>query len=179
MINMAQQNQDSGRSTGRPQMPKPQEPIINADGKQLRNVVNMISTDIPGNKKLIVGLRMIKGVSFMLANAIMTVSGFDRNEPIGYLSKEDILKIEDVIKHPRKYNIPVWMINRRKDYDTGEDLHVSGANMNYVTENDIKRMKKIRSYKGIRHAAGLPVRGQRTKSKFRKTKSANSKRKKK
>jgi small subunit ribosomal protein S13 len=31
-------------------------------------------------------------------------------------------------------------------------------------------MKKIRSYKGMRHAYGLPVRGQRTKSKFRKNK---------
>ena len=35
-------------------------------------------------------------------------------------------------------------------------------------EFDIKRMKKMRSYKGIRHASGLPVRGQRTKSHFRK-----------
>jgi small subunit ribosomal protein S13 len=176
---MAQPNQTQNRPTGRPQVAPPKEPVVNAEGKQLRNVVNMISTDIPGDKRLIVGLRMIKGVSFMLANAIMTVSSFDRNEQVGFLSKEDILKIEDIIKHPRKYNIPAWMVNRRNDYDTGEDLHISGANLNYVVENDIKRMKKIRSYKGIRHAAGLPVRGQRTKSNFRRTKSSNSKRKKK
>jgi len=162
MITMAQEN--------------PQE---KTQDKQIRNVVNMISTDIPGEKRLIVGLRMIKGVSFMLANAVCVVCGFDKNEPIGYLSKEDVLKIEDIIKHPRKYNLPVFLLNRRNDYDTGEDLHVSGANLNYVIENDIKRQKKIRSYKGMRHAAGLPVRGQRIKSKFRKTKSANSKRKKK
>ena len=156
-----------------------ENPQEKTQDKQIRNVVNMISTDIPGEKRLIVGLRMIKGVSFMLANAVCVVCGFDKNEPIGYLSKEDVLKIEDIIKHPRKYNLPVFLLNRRNDYDTGEDLHVSGANLNYVIENDIKRQKKIRSYKGMRHAAGLPVRGQRIKSKFRKTKSANSKRKKK
>jgi len=34
-------------------------------------------------------------------------------------------------------------------------------------EFDIKRLRKIKSYKGIRHAVGLPVRGQRTKANFR------------
>ena len=42
--------------------------------------------------------------------------------------------------------------------------------MAFTQDNDIKMMKKMRSYKGIRHSLGLPVRGQRTKSNFRKNK---------
>ena len=42
--------------------------------------------------------------------------------------------------------------------------------LSFAEENDIKMMKKIRSYRGVRHGMGLPVRGQRTKSNFRKNK---------
>ena len=45
-------------------------------------------------------------------------------------------------------------------------------------EFDIKRLKKIKSYRGLRHAQGLPVRGQRTRSHFRKKGGAVSVRKK-
>jgi small subunit ribosomal protein S13 len=40
----------------------------------------------------------------------------------------------------------------------------------FTKDNDIKLMRKIKSYKGTRHSAGQPVRGQRTKSNFRKSK---------
>ena len=38
-----------------------------------------------------------------------------------------------------------------------------------ITEIDIKKMIKMKSYKGTRHTSGLPVRGQRTRSHFRKS----------
>ena len=47
---------------------------------------------------------------------------------------------------------------------------MTGTDLELQTEFDIKRMKKIKSYKGVRHSAGQPVRGQRTKSHFRKNK---------
>jgi small subunit ribosomal protein S13 len=62
------------------------------------------------------------------------------------------------------------MLNRRKDMETGEDRHLTTADLKFFNDNDIKMMKKMRSYKGIRHMEGLPVRGQKTKSKFRKNK---------
>ena len=45
-----------------------------------------------------------------------------------------------------------------------------GTNVDFFEENDVKMMKKIKSYKGIRHSLGQPVRGQRTKSNFRRNK---------
>ena len=62
------------------------------------------------------------------------------------------------------------MLNRRKNYDDGKDYHIIGGNLSFAEDNDLKRMKKTRSYKGVRHGLGLPVRGQKTRSNFRKNK---------
>lgn len=149
-----------------------------AEEKSFRRVVNLASTDLDGEKPLIDALRRIKGVSFMFANAILAVSNFDRHQKTGYLTKEEALELAEMIKNPLKYGVPTWMINRQNDYETGEDMHIVGASMKFVVENDIKRLKKIKSYRGMRHAFNLPVRGQNVKSNFRRSKSANSKKKK-
>ena len=65
-------------------------------------------------------------------------------------------------------DVPIYLINRRNDFETGENKHLTTSDLDLKKEFDIKRLRKIKSYKGIRHAAKLPVRGQRTKSHFRK-----------
>ncbi|MBC7111537.1 MAG: 30S ribosomal protein S13, partial [Methanothermobacter sp.] len=96
----------------------------------------------------------------------------------GYLSDEEIERLEEAIKNPAKYNIPSWMINRRNDYETGEDKHLIESDLEMCLREDLNRMRKTRSYKGRRHELGLPVRGQRTKSTFRKGSSVGVRRKK-
>ena len=56
------------------------------------------------------------------------------------------------------------------DFETGEDKHLIGADLELRKEFDIKRLKKIKTYKGYRHGAKLPLRGQRTKGNFRRNK---------
>ena len=128
--------------------------------------VRILDTDIPINKNVYVGLTKIKGISFTLSNAICNYLGIDKFKKIKDLSEEEIEKlnkIEEIIK-----NLPPWLLNRRKDRETGENLHYFGSKLDLTTEFDIRRLKKIKCYKGIRHSLGLPVRGQRTKSHFRK-----------
>jgi small subunit ribosomal protein S13 len=67
-------------------------------------------------------------------------------------------------------DIPSFLKNRQKDFTTGKDEHLFGPDLTLKGEFDIKRLRKIKSYKGIRHTNKLPVRGQRTKSHFRKNK---------
>lgn len=134
---------------------------------ELRQIVRIINADIKGERGLYIALRQVTGVSYSFSNAICIVMGFDKTKKVGSLSLEEIKKIEDVIKNPLKYNIPKFILNRRKDYDTGEDKHLVAGDLKLTTEFDIKRFKKIRSYKGIRHGTGKPVRGQRTKGHFR------------
>ena len=62
-------------------------------------------------------------------------------------------------------------MNRRKDIDTGKNIHIIGSDLSLQKEFDIKRLKKMKCYRGVRHSTGQPVRGQRTRSHFRKNKS--------
>ena len=59
-------------------------------------------------------------------------------------------------------------MNRRKDFETGKDAHYITTDLDMKKEFDVRRLKKIRSYRGLRHALGQPTRGQRTRSHFRK-----------
>jgi len=115
-------------------------------------------------------LNKIKGVGFMFANAVCSLSGIDKNKTTGHLSADETGKLNELLKDPSKYGLPTWLLNRRKDALSGADKHLFGSDLRWQVENDIKLMKKIRSYKGVRHMAGLPVRGQKTKNNFRKKK---------
>jgi len=135
-----------------------------------RHILRIGGVDLTGDKKIVNELRRIKGVSFLFANALCKATGIDKNQKVGYMSDADAAKIEQVLKEPLKFKLPVWMLNRRADPETGENIHKIGADLKFTQENDIRFMKKIRSYKGVRHSLGQPVRGQRTKSNFRKNK---------
>ena len=128
-------------------------------------LVRILSEDIEGKMKVYAGLTKIKGVSWGMANAVCKALKLDKNRKIGSLSSEEIKKISEFIKNPQ---VPHYLLNRRKDFETGQDKHLSGSGLELQKEFDIKRLKKIKSYRGIRHAAGQPVRGQRTKAHFRK-----------
>ncbi|MBN2518547.1 MAG: 30S ribosomal protein S13 [Candidatus Altiarchaeota archaeon] len=131
---------------------------------ELQLIIRVKDTDIDGNKKLVFGLTRIKGVGFNFSNAICTNLKYDPNRKIGTLSESDIQRIESAINDPAKLNIPKWVFNRQNDYDTGRDMHLTTSDLIIHKKEDIDRMGAIKSYKGLRHARGLKVRGQRTAS---------------
>jgi small subunit ribosomal protein S13 len=138
--------------------------------EDFRHIVRVANTDLNGNKNVASGLRKIHGVGFMFINAICTITGIDPYAQIGKLSDAELKKIDEIIRDPGRFGIPTWMLNRRKDYETGLDLHLTGNDMKYVQDNDVKRQRMIKAYRGVRSAFGLTVRGQRTRSNFRKNK---------
>jgi len=127
-------------------------------------IVRVMQTDIDGRKQIYTGLTKIKGVSWSLSNAICNKLRLDKKRKISSLNEEEIKKIENFIKNPE---LPSFLLNRRRDFETGKDVHLLGSDLELRKEFDIKRLKKIRSYRGLRHDLGQPVRGQRTKSHFR------------
>ena len=133
-----------------------------SEGKVL---IRILGKDVRGDKELFTELTKISGISWTFANAVCKVLKIDKHLKIEDISEKEIASIEEFIKNP---SIPEFLKNRRKDFEDGKDKHFSGADLKLRKEFDIKRLKKIKSYKGIRHGAGLPVRGQRTKSNFRK-----------
>ena len=137
---------------------------------EMRQIVRIINADILGGKQLHHGLTAIFGVGFSFSAAVCNILNLDFHRKIGALTDEEVKKIEDVIKNPSKYGIPFHLYNRRKDIETGSDRHLISSELKLTKEFDIKRLKRIKSYRGIRHSLGLPVRGQKTRSNFRKGK---------
>jgi len=138
---------------------------MNQDGKKgITRIVRIMQTDIPGEKQIATGLTRIKGISWSFSNALCNKLKLDIKRKISSLNEEEIKKIEEFVKKPE---LPSFLLNRRNDLESGEDKHLLTSDLELRREFDIKRLKKIRSYRGLRHALGQPTRGQRTRGHFR------------
>lgn len=99
---------------------------------------------IPDNKGLSYGLRILYGVGYSSAHLILTRAHVDPKKRARELNAEEENSIRRELEH----------------------LKIEGDLKREIAGN-IKRLKDIKTYRGIRHAKGLPVRGQRTKTNSR------------
>lgn len=100
--------------------------------------------DIPDNKKVRISLRYIYGIGPALAEEILKETGIDGDKRAKDLSSEEINKVQRALE---KYNVE--------------------GNLRRLIRENVDRLKRIGSYRGLRHKAGLPTRGQRTRSNAR------------
>jgi len=135
---------------------------------EYRHLLRLVHIDVRGDIPLYYALTQVKGIGPTLANAIIRVLNLDPNMPVGFLTDEQIKIIENVARDPTKYGIPGWLLNRPRDPQTGKNLHYIGPDLVLRIRQDIELMKQIKCWKGIRHALGLKVRGQRTRTTGRK-----------
>jgi small subunit ribosomal protein S13 len=140
---------------------KPKKSAVDED---LRHIVRILNTDLAGKKQVHMALTGIKGVGRRCASIFTAKAGVDPFATLGLLPDAEIDKLKKVIEEDATKVLPVWMVNRRGDIETGTDIHVMAMDLNMTLREDLDLMKKMRSYKGIRHERGLRVRGQRTRS---------------
>ncbi|MEX1191982.1 MAG: 30S ribosomal protein S13 [Brumimicrobium sp.] len=100
--------------------------------------------DLPKNKRGVIGLTYIYGIGRSRAQEILTTNGIDENIKVESWSDDQVAKIRNTIN----------------------EIKVEGALRSEVQLN-IKRLMDIGCYRGVRHRAGLPLRGQRTKNNSR------------
>jgi len=106
--------------------------------------------DLPKNKRGEIGLTYIYGIGRSSARKILKAAGVDGNIKVQEWTDEQANKIRTVIND---------MVNVNT-------LKVEGA-LRSETQLNIKRLVDINTYRGIRHRAGLPVRGQNTQTNAR------------
>ncbi|AIU34042.1 30S ribosomal protein S13 [Metamycoplasma hominis] len=107
-------------------------------------MARVLNIEIPNNKKVRISLTYIFGIGVSLAKEILKDANVDGEKRVKDLSEEELTRIRD----------------EAKKYTTEGDLRRE-INLN------IKRLMEIKSYRGIRHRKGLPVRGQSTKKNAR------------
>lgn len=130
---------------------------------EFKYIVRIANTDLQGEKSIVVALTGVKGVGTRTAEILADKLGLDRKSRIGDLSDKEIEEIETTLEDLPDF-VPSWLLNRRKDLGTGEDVHIIASDLDVSLRDDVNLMKKIRCYRGIRHETGQKVRGQRTRS---------------
>ena len=148
---------------------EPKKPAKKQDEKDedFQYIVRIANTDIDGDKNLIMGIAQIKGIGRHMAVLIGDATGIDKKIKMGKLTDAQIEKIKKALDDIQNI-APGWMLNHRKDIDTGDDIHLISSDVELRLRDDVNLLKMIRSYRGIRHETGLPVRGQRTRANNRK-----------
>ena len=105
----------------------------------------IIGVDIPDNKRLEISLTYVFGVGRHRANEIIENLGLDPNIRAHKLTQDDLDRINKLLQAE----------------------YVLEGDLRRQVQNNIKRLISIHSYRGMRHRAGLPVRGQRTRTNSR------------
>lgn len=105
----------------------------------------IIGIDVPDNKRLEISLTYLFGIGRHLSNEIIGKLGLDPNMRAHKLTQDDLARLNALL--------------------TSE--YIIEGDLRRQIQNNIKRLISIHAYRGMRHRAGLPVRGQRTKTNSR------------
>lgn len=108
-------------------------------------MARIAGVDLPRNKRVEVGLTYIYGIGRSRSNEILERVGINPDKRVQDLTESEISGLRQTID---------------REYRVEGDLRRS-------VQQDIRRLKDIRCYRGIRHVRGLPVRGQRTRTNAR------------
>jgi len=114
-------------------------------GRCKKRMARIAGVDLPREKRIEIGLTYIFGIGRSRSNEILKKTGINPDTRVKDLTEDEISKLRQIID---------------SEYQVEGDLRREIA-------LNIKRLKEIGSYRGIRHRKGLPVRGQRTKTNAR------------
>jgi len=107
-------------------------------------MTRIVGVDIPSEKRIDIALTYIYGVGRKNVAQVITQSGIDPAKRAHQLTSEEIAKITKAL-----------------------EIIKTEGDLKEERSKNIKRLKRIGSYRGLRHTQGLPTRGQRTKSNAR------------
>jgi len=132
-------------------------------GDDFSYMLRMADTDIDGLKPLRTALTAVKGIGNRTAVNICNITGFDPSLKAGFLNQGQQDELRQAIDDYAQ-NVPLWMLNRQRELESVDELHLAGQDLKLMHEDDISRLRSIKCYRGIRHAGGHKVRGQRGRS---------------
>ena len=138
--------------------------LVVSEGSDFQHILRLLNTNVEGKRKIMYALTAIKGVGRRYSNLVCKKADIDVNKRAGELSNDELERVINIIQNPTEYKIPDWFLNRRRDFKTGKTSQLLASDLNGALRDDLERLKKTRSNRGCRHAWGLTVRGQHTKT---------------
>ena len=108
-------------------------------------MARIAGADLPRDKRAVIGLTYIYGIGKPTSQDLLSKAGISEDTRIKDLTEEEVSKLRQLI----------------------EDDHIVEGDLRREIAMNIKRLKEIGCYRGIRHRKGLPCRGQKTKTNAR------------
>ncbi|GAD95685.1 40S ribosomal protein S18 [Paecilomyces variotii No. 5] len=138
--------------------------LVSGEKTNFQFILRLLNTNVDGKQKIMYALTRIKGVGRRYSNLVCKKADVDLTKRAGEITSEELERIVTIIQNPTQYKIPTWFLNRQRDITDGKDGQVLANGLDSKLREDLERLKKIRSHRGLRHYWGLRVRGQHTKT---------------
>ncbi len=119
--------------------------VISATYQNITTMPRIVGINIPDNKQILIGLTYVYGIGLALSRKILKTAGIEFQKRAKDLTTDELNRLKEIIE--KNYKI---------EGELRRDVIVN-----------IKRLKDIGSWRGMRHIKGLPVRGQRTRTNTR------------
>ena len=131
---------------------------------KFNHILRILNTNIDGKRNITFALPSIKGVGRRFSTIVCKKADIDLTKRAGELNDDEVDRVITIMQNPRSYKIPDYFLNRQKDKRDGQFVQLLSNQLDNKLREDIERLKKIRSNRGLRHYWGLRVRGQHTKT---------------
>ncbi|TFJ81308.1 hypothetical protein NSK_007269 [Nannochloropsis salina CCMP1776] len=131
---------------------------------EFQHILRILNTNVDGTRSVQYALTSIKGVGRRFANVVCKKAEIDLNQRAGELTQEKLEEVIAIVSNPKAFKIPDWFLNRQRDWKTNKPSQATSNVVDTKLREDLERLKKIRSHRGIRHYWGVRVRGQHTKT---------------
>ncbi|KAI9040551.1 40S ribosomal uS13 domain-containing protein [Aspergillus affinis] len=138
--------------------------LVSGEKTNFQYILRLLNTNVDGKQKIMYALTQVKGVGRRYSNLVCKKADVDLNKRAGELTTEELERVVTILQNPTQYKIPTWFLNRQRDVTDGKDSQVLSNGLDSKLREDLERLKKIRSHRGLRHYWGLRVRGQHTKT---------------
>merc|ERR1712187_728060 len=147
-----------------PSRPSPIMSLVPDEKTNFQYILRLLNTNVDGKQKIMIALTQIKGVGRRYSNLVCKKADVDLSKRAGELTTEELERVVTILQNPTQYKIPTWFLNRQRDIADGKDSQVVSNSLDSKVREDLERLKRIRSHRGLRHYWGLRVRGQHTKT---------------
>ena len=138
--------------------------LVLQNPNEFKHILRVQNTNINGKQKAPFGLRQIRGLGRRFSVLALKIAQVNLEKRSGEMTEEEIKTVNDIIARPTEYNIPKWFLNRQKDPRDGSYTQLIANGLDTMMREDLERLRKCKNHRGLRHAWGIRVRGQRTKS---------------
>jgi ribosomal protein S13 len=93
-------------------------------------------------------LTAIPGVGRRISNVICKKAEIEMTKRAGELTPDEIEKVVAILQDPKKFNIPMWMVNRRRDKFDGKSSQLVSNQIASKLRDDLEHLKKVRAHRG-------------------------------